>query len=164
VSAATLRIGDVARRAGTTARTIRYYEEIGLLPQAAERPPGGHRCYGDADVAHLRELVRLRDLLGLSLEELKTLVEAEQVRAHVRARLREDDVAPAERRALLEQGLGHLDRQLALVRRRAAELARLEDDLQERRKKGRRMLRELNAQAGGAYPPVDSAVPSDAPS
>ena len=59
-----LRIGEVASEVGTTPRTIRYYEEIGLLPAAADRPSGGHRNYTTADVERLRELIRLRDLLG----------------------------------------------------------------------------------------------------
>jgi DNA-binding transcriptional MerR regulator len=142
-----LRIGDVARQVGTTARTIRYYEEIGLLAQACERPPGGHRVYTDGDVAHLREIVRLRDLLGLSLEELKALVESEEARAQVRTRLREQDVPDDERRELLAIGIFHLDRQLELVRRRTQELARLEGDLAERRARARLMLDELQAQA-----------------
>ena len=45
-----LRIGEVASEVGTTPRTIRYYEEIGLLPAAADRPSGGHRNYTTADV------------------------------------------------------------------------------------------------------------------
>ena len=53
---ASLRIGDVAKLAGTTPRTIRYYEEIGLLPQAPARPSGGHRLYTPAEVERLREV------------------------------------------------------------------------------------------------------------
>ena len=68
-----LRIGDVAKLAGTTPRTIRYYEEIGLLPAAGDREPGVHRTYDAADVERLTELLRLKDLLGVSLEELKEL-------------------------------------------------------------------------------------------
>ena len=74
-----LRIGEVARLAGTTPRTIRYYEELGLLPAAGERRPGAHRTYAEADVERLTELLRLKDLLGLTLEELKELVEAEDI-------------------------------------------------------------------------------------
>ena len=43
-----LRIGEVAKLTGTTPRTIRYYEEIGLLPAAGDREPGAHRTYGGA--------------------------------------------------------------------------------------------------------------------
>src|SRR5205823_10279010 len=68
---AVLRIGDVARLVGTTPRTIRYYEEIGLLPGGGEREAGRHRAYGERDVERLRDTLRLKDLLGLSLDELK---------------------------------------------------------------------------------------------
>ena len=148
-----LRIGDVARLVGTTPRTIRYYEEIGLLPEAPARPSGQHRLYTQAEVERLREAMRLKHLLGVSLEELKTLLTVEEARAEVRAQLRREDVDPARRRELLGVALGHIDRQLALVRHRASELARLDHELSETRKRVRRKIRELDAQAEGAFPP-----------
>jgi len=148
-----LRIGDVARLVGTTPRTIRYYEEIGLLPEAPARPSGQHRMYTQAEVDRLREVMRLKDLLGVSLEELKTLLTAEEARAEVRAQLRREDVDPGRRRELLSQALGHLDRQLALVRHRTAELAKLDTELSETRKRVRRKIRELDAHSEGAFPP-----------
>jgi DNA-binding transcriptional MerR regulator len=138
-----LRIGDVARLVGTTPRTIRYYEEIGLLAEAPARPSGQHRMYTNAEVERLREVMRLKDLLGVSLEELKTLLTAEEARAEVRAQLQRDDVHPDRRRELLDEALGHLDRQLGLVRHRAAELAKLERELCETRKRVKRKIREL---------------------
>jgi DNA-binding transcriptional MerR regulator len=116
---------------------------MGLLPEAPARPSGQHRFYTRADVDRLREVMRLKSLLGVSLEELKTLLAAEEARAAVRAQLRRDDVVPQRRRELLAQALGHLDRQLELVRRRGEELARLEGELTETRKRVRRKLREL---------------------
>ncbi len=148
-----LRIGDVARLVGTTPRTIRYYAEIGLLPEAGARPSGAHRVYVPADVERLREIMRLRDLLGVSLEELKTLLEAEEARAALRNELSREDVEPARRELLLREALGHLERQLQLVRRRAEELSRLEAELADKRKRVRRRLRELAAAQEGAYPP-----------
>jgi len=82
-----LRIGEVADLLGTTPRTIRYYEEIGLLPGATDREQGKHRCYTDADVDRVREIMRLRDLLGLSLEEVSALLEAEDARAQLQTEL-----------------------------------------------------------------------------
>ena len=139
-----LRIGDVAKLAGTTPRTIRYYEEIGLLPQTPARVSGQHRLYTEHEVERLREVMRLKDLLGVSLDQLKTLLAAEDARAAVRAQLRRDDVHPERRRELLGEALGHLDRQLELVRGRAAELASLEAELRETHKRVRRKLRELD--------------------
>ncbi|HEY2217536.1 MAG TPA: MerR family transcriptional regulator [Solirubrobacteraceae bacterium] len=153
MSEKSLRIGDVARIVGTTPRTIRYYEEIGLLPPAPARPSGQHRLYTEHEVERLRELMRLKDLLGLSLEELKTLLSAEEARAEVRAQLQREDVEPARRRELLNEARGHIDRQLELVRKRAGELAKLEHELSETRKRARRKIRELDAQAEGAFPP-----------
>jgi DNA-binding transcriptional MerR regulator len=147
-----LRIGDVARLVGTTPRTIRYYEEIGLLPEAPARPSGRHRVYSDVEVERLREVMRLKDLLGVSLEELKTLLAAEDARAEVRAQLR---------RELLGEALGHIDRQLALVRRRAGELARLEDELSDTRKRVRRKMRELDARADATFPPPELEATGD---
>jgi DNA-binding transcriptional MerR regulator len=160
VSASTepsLRIGDVARLVGTTPRTIRYYEEIGLLTEAPARPSGRHRIYTDAEVERLREVMRLRDLLGVSLEELKTLLTAEEARAAVRAQLRREDVDPERRRELLTEALGHIDRQLELVRRRAAELGKLDDELCETRKRVRRKIRGLDAATEGLFPPASPA-------
>ncbi len=98
-----LRIGEVAELTGTTPRTIRYYEEIGLLP-GAERAQGKHRCYTEADVERVREIVRLRDLLGLSLEQLSQLLEAETARAELRREYAQAE-DPATRGRILDQAL-----------------------------------------------------------
>jgi DNA-binding transcriptional MerR regulator len=67
-----LSIGNLARRTGTNAPTIRYYEEIGLLPRATRRA-GGQRSYGDDDVRRLTFIRRCRGL-GFSIEHVRTLV------------------------------------------------------------------------------------------
>jgi MerR family transcriptional regulator, repressor of the yfmOP operon len=138
-----LRIGDVARLAGTTPRTIRYYEEIGLLPAARGREPGAHRSYAEADVERLTELLRLKDLLGVSLEELKELIAAEDARAGLRREWQSGVEDPARRRQILEESLGHIEKQLQLVRRRRNEIAALEAGLLAKRKRVRARLREV---------------------
>jgi DNA-binding transcriptional MerR regulator len=137
-----IRIGEVAERTGLTPRTIRYYEEIGLLPYKPMRRKGEHRAYDDNDVERLNELSRLRDLLNLSLEELKQLVEAEEARAAIRKQFRETD-SDAERLRLLDAALPHVDTQLGLVRHRLDELHRLEAELVEKRKSILARKREL---------------------
>jgi DNA-binding transcriptional MerR regulator len=138
----TLRIGEVAERSGVTARTIRYYEELGLLPQS-EREQGKHRVYSEVDIERVLEVTRLRDLLGLSLDELRSMITAEDVRAEARRRFHETD-SREERLELLDRALPHLDTQLELVRRRLSELQELETDLVERRKRVVRRKRELS--------------------
>lgn len=66
-------IGDIAQRVGLTPRTIRYYEDIGLL-NSVKRVEGGRRVYTDDDVRRLKFIKRLK-VLGLSLEEMRELEE-----------------------------------------------------------------------------------------
>lgn len=138
----TLRIGELAERTGTTARTIRYYEEIGLLPGGAEREKGKHRLYDEADVERLQQLTRLRDLLGVSLDELKELVEAQDARDALRRQWEKTD-SKAERLRIVEAALPHVETQLRLVRGRLEELKKLEAELEERRAHLQRRRREL---------------------
>ncbi len=137
-----LRIGDIAREAGTTTRTIRYYEEIGLLPQAEGRSRGAHRVYTQSDVERLREVVQLKELLGVSLDELKTLVEAEDARAALRAEW-EAGADAARKRPLLEEALGYLDAQLDLLSARREAIQQLESELQTRKRRVQKRLREV---------------------
>jgi len=141
-----LRIGEVAKLAETTPRTIRYYEEIGLLPTPGGREPGAHRTYAEADVERLVEVLRLKSLLGLSLEELKDLLEAEEARAALRREWREGVEDPVRRREILEESLGYIGGQLELARRRREEIGKLEDELVARRKRVRELLRELQGE------------------
>ena len=137
-----LRIGEVAQRVGVTTRTIRYYEELGLLG-SGEREKGAHRSYAEADVARLQELIRLRDLLGLSLDELVELAEAEEARAALRGRW-EEDPTDEERLRIVEEAIPHVERQLALVRTRQATLAEFGGELQAKLERLRRRRRELS--------------------
>ncbi|HEY4976941.1 MAG TPA: MerR family transcriptional regulator [Gaiellaceae bacterium] len=140
-------MGKVAEQVGVTARTIRYYEELGLLGAGTARARGEHRLYSDADVTRLRELVRLRDLLGVSLEDLKQLVEADEARALLRERWHATD-SSEQRRLILEQGLTHIEAQLALVRNRERALAQLARELVKKRQRLRARLRTLGGQDG----------------
>jgi len=137
-----IRIGEVAERVGITPRTIRYYEEIGLLP-GGSRVKGAHRLYDDHDIERLEELTRLRDLLNLSLDDLKQLVEAEEARAVLRRRFHATESA-SERLRIVEAALPLVDTQLELVRRRKAELEKLEDELVDKRKRLVSRRRELS--------------------
>lgn len=143
-----LRIGEVAKLAGTTPRTIRYYEEIGLLPGSRGRPAGSHRTYAEADVERLTELLRLKDLLGVSLEELRELVAAEDTRAALRREWHGGVEDPVRRRQILEQSLELSGRQLDLVRRRRDEISQLETELLTRRRRVQELLRKSAGAAG----------------
>ncbi len=138
-----LRIGEVAELTGTTPRTIRYYEEIGLLPGASDREQGKHRCYTQSDVERINEIVRMRDLLGLTLEQLSELLEAQFARAELKREYQRTE-EPTARRRILEQSLGHIERQLELVRARRRELDKLESELADKRKLVKQRLADLD--------------------
>jgi DNA-binding transcriptional MerR regulator len=143
-TATALRIGEVARRVGTTPRTIRYYEEIGLLP-AEGRSAGQHRLYSERDVAHLRDALRLKEVLGVSLDELKELLAAEDARAALREECHHGEPDADRRREILTEAARHIERQLELVRRRGAEIAALERELADKRELVLRRRRELES-------------------
>jgi len=142
----TLRIGEVAELVGVTTRTIRYYEELGLLG-GGDRSKGAHRHYAEGDIARLRELIRLRDLLGLSLEELVTLAEAEEARAALRDQWY-GDPTDEERGAILDRAIELAQQQLDLVNTRRRTLEEFAGELEEKvasLKQRRRRLRRRNA-------------------
>jgi len=137
-----MNIGEAAQHSGLPAKTIRYYEEIGLLGGGG-RPKGSHRLYDEGDVERLTELKRMRDLLNLSLDDLRQLAEAEGARAALRRQFESTD-SDAERLRIIEAALPHVDTQLALVRRRKHELELLEKELVDKRRRIVARRRELS--------------------
>ncbi|PNG20434.1 MerR family transcriptional regulator [Streptomyces cahuitamycinicus] len=94
-----MRIGELAARAGTTTRTLRYYESRGLLP--ARRTGNGYRTYDESDLRLLRQIRTLQDF-GFGLEETRPFVEC------LRAGHPEGDSCPASL-AVYRRKLGELD-------------------------------------------------------
>jgi DNA-binding transcriptional MerR regulator len=112
--AALLRIQEVAADVGLTARTIRYYEEVGLL-EPAGRSEGSYRLYDEDDLERLRFIKGLRDDAGFSLTEIGQLLEDEFARNRNRVTFRATD-DPQEQRVILDDALGRIDRQVATLR------------------------------------------------
>ena len=143
------RIGEVARLVGVTTRTIRYYEELGLLGADTQRPKGGHRVYGAPDVTRLQELIRLRDLLGLSLDALVELVEAEQARDLLCSRW-ETDPSDHERLQIINAAWPLVERQLELVGDRKRALGQFAADLEDKLEQMRTLREELERKLAGS--------------
>lgn len=94
-----MRIGEIAERVGTTPRTIRYYEEIGLLWSDGERAANAHRSYDESAVERLELILRIKDLLGVSLEEVKPLLRSQDTLELIERRREELDRLEADVRA-----------------------------------------------------------------
>ena len=101
-----LSIAEVRSRAGISARTLRYYEELGLLP-GVRRRAGGRRIYGPDELERLRFISRLK-ALGLSLAEIKELNAVYGIGGSTRAMLARLDELLARHRADVEARIEEL--------------------------------------------------------
>lgn len=118
-----LGIGVLSKRTGCNIETIRYYERIGLMPQAA-RSEGGHRLYGEAHARRLGFIRRSREL-GFTLDQIRTLLGLVDGGRYTCARVKRITV-------------GHLDE----IKRKVADLRKIE-----------RVLKEMAAQCDGGTVP-----------
>ena len=123
-------IGEVADRTGVTQRTLRFYEEKGLL-KPAERMEGGFRLYSEQDIEHIELIKRLQSLLNLSLAEIKEMVDAEELIAQMRATFRPDRDLPA-RKARVVQVREALTLQSEIVDRKVEQLREMRGVIDER--------------------------------
>lgn len=142
-----MQIGEVAERTGLTPRTLRYWEEIGLLPPA-ERLEGGFRLYAQADVERLQRIVELKKLLGFSLTEIRRVVETEETLRELRAR-NKVETDPAELRARTVRAIEILEEQSALLTSHIEQMHSMRERYQERIAR----LRERLARDAEATPP-----------
>jgi len=115
VTEGTFAIGEISRLVGLSQRTIRYYEEIGLL-HSVRRIENGKRVYTDRDVRRLKFINRLK-VLGLSLAEM---VELEKIYRKQR-----------NNREILPKLLEILDERAAQIDERVSQLVSLKKEIRE---------------------------------
>lgn len=138
-----LQIGEVAERTGVTQRTLRFYEEKGLL-RPPSRMDGGFRLYSEEDVKRVERIRRLQDLLGISLADIKDMVDAETVLRELRAQFN-PEAALDEKRRQLDKAIEVTQAQYAIVQQKTEHLRELEKQLQERLKLFQRWNAELES-------------------
>ena len=108
---------------------------------------GGHRLYSEADVLRLQELIRLRDLLGLSLDELVELAEAEDARGVLCSAGSTNPDDEERLQIILAEARPLVERQLELVRARSPRSSSLPAKLEEKLEQIRACREELEARA-----------------
>ena len=136
-----LRIHEAATEVGLTPRSVRYYEEIGLLTPAA-RSEGDYRLYDDTDLERLRFIKGLRDDAGFSLAEIARLLEDEAARerSHAAYHATTDQ---AERARILRDRLVRYDHQIEMLRTKIDRLAIMVDEADARRARTAALIDEL---------------------
>jgi DNA-binding transcriptional MerR regulator len=149
-----LRIQEVGAEVGLTARSIRYYEELGLLKPAA-RSEGAYRLYDIDDLERLRFIKGLRDDAGFSLAEIGQLLEDEDARARNRERLRAT-ADPAERREIFMESSSRIDHQIALLRAKIERLEAMVREAETRRAHVADHVREIDEVRRGRTPKARS--------
>jgi MerR family transcriptional regulator, repressor of the yfmOP operon len=125
-----LQIGEAAERTGLTQRTLRYYEEKGLL-KSPTRMDGGFRLYSSEDIDRIESIKQLKELLGFSLADIKEMMDAEDVRLQIRAEWRKDADAN-EKAAKIRKAREVTLHQLALIDQKMEQMAKMRDELAER--------------------------------
>ena len=140
-----LRIDEVARQTGMSKRTLRYYEELGLL-ERAQRSEGNYRMYRAEDVSALQRIKAMRDLLGLELNEIREMVRYELERKDARSRFYHHDAAPATRLSAIAD-VEHVTReQLRLIETRIEALDKMGQSLRDRLAAYERLRAEIMSQ------------------
>jgi len=143
-----LQIGEVADRTGVTQRTLRFYEERGLL-KPPTRMDGGFRLYSEDDVGRVEQIKRLQSLLGLTLAEIKEMIEAEEVREELNATFRPD--RPVEERI---QRVGRrievTQRQFDIINSKLTAMQEMRKDLEEKLERYHQVVKDLEAERAGA--------------
>ncbi len=98
-----LRIGEAAERASVSTRTLRYYEQLGLVTPSG-RSTGGARRYSEADLARVHRIRELQDLMGFDLQQIRAIVSAEARLQELREEYQRTD-RPASRQRLVEEAI-----------------------------------------------------------
>lgn len=108
-----LTIENMVKLLGITSRTLHYYEEIGLI-QPVCRTEGGHRLYNEEVVEKTKKILWLKESLGLSLQEIRLILEAEGALE----KLREcywQETSDDEKAKIIQESIGILDKQVKRI-------------------------------------------------
>jgi DNA-binding transcriptional MerR regulator len=138
-------IGEAAEQVGMTPRTLRYYEELGLVCSSRQTSTAQRR-YGPEELTRLREIRELQTLVGLDLDEIGEQLLAYDRLEGLRAEYR-NDPPPERRDAILVEGLAILERLRDRVEERRGRLDAFAAELDARIAKYHKAMRDLKRPA-----------------
>lgn len=138
------KIDEVASECNLTKRTIRYYEEIGLL--SPQRSEGNTRLYTREDIERLKKIISARDVLGFSLQELHRYIEVVEMLTGQRERYRSiTDLE--ERRLQLEEIDDTLGKQLDMMESKMRTIQSFKEEAEQLRQQVREGMERLGRQS-----------------
>jgi DNA-binding transcriptional MerR regulator len=140
------RIGEVAKLCGVTTRTLRYWEELGLIHPSSYRGRG-ERLYTATDMARVSRIRELQELLGFSLSEVRVVLDTEDIDVldRVRSEYRSGEVPPERRRELIEEAIAANDKLLERLELTLARIGAFRDERAAKAIRLRERLGELGA-------------------
>jgi DNA-binding transcriptional MerR regulator len=151
-----LRIGEAAQLADVSPRTLRYYQELGLL-EPSGRTPGGARRYDKKDVERLCRIRELQELMGFNLEEIAVVLQAEDRLAGLRAEWEAGQ--PPQRREEMLSEVRQLNLRLqSQVRGKLARLGTFLHDLETRAARYDKVEVELKSEVEATQPAEGEAT------
>jgi DNA-binding transcriptional MerR regulator len=146
VQTSLLRIQEAAAEVGLTPRSVRYYEELGLLKPAA-RSEGDYRLYDETDIERLKFIKGLRDDAGFSLGEIAQLLEDEAARERGHAAYHAT-TDPAARLQILTDRAARYRHQIEMLRGKIERLQAMVDDAEARLGRTNGRIEALEAETG----------------
>lgn len=141
-----LRIGEAAELAGVSSRTLRYYEELELLVPAGHSA-GGARRYTDDDLARLRRIRELQELLGFNLVEIRAILRGEDQLADLRSEYN-SGATVARRREILTEANAINERLRDTVSAKRRRLDEMMDEIDSRSERYAAASKKLDLEAG----------------
>jgi DNA-binding transcriptional MerR regulator len=158
------RIGEVAKLTAVTTRTLRYWEELGLLHPSTYRQ-SGERLYSPSDVARVTRIRNLQELLGFSLAEVRAVLDTEDIDVldRVRSELKASDLSRSRRRALLEEGIVANDQLLARLDDTLSRIRAFRDERAAAATRLREARDQIDDDATAGLAPAVATGPTDTP-
>jgi DNA-binding transcriptional MerR regulator len=138
-----LTIGQAATAAGVTPRTLRYYEELGLLRPSSHSVRGARR-YADVDLARIARIRELQQLMGFNLEEIGQILSAEDSLERLRGEYRSGKPTSRRRRELLAEAIEINDRLREQVRQKVSLIAGFLEELDAKAVRYRLVVEEID--------------------
>lgn len=138
------KIDDVSKLTGLTKRTIRYYEEIGVLP-VPQRSKGRVRLYTQDDIDRLQKIINAKEVLGFSLKEIQDYLSINEVFESNKSVYR-NTTDPQEQRDSLQQITNIIDEQLDMIDLKLLKIQTIKIELEQLRIKARQKIKQLDSQ------------------